>query len=577
MKTISLILFIMCFHFLSIADIHECADCDFSTVNSAYSASANGDFIELPECNTVWDTGIIVTSGGKKVSFIGKGIGKTIIRDSTANTFLKELFYWVGDSVRWSGIEFRSVMSGGEAYGFIHLAKGRGFRIDHCKFVGNEESALFFSHTTTGYDAYGVIDNCYFDKTTVESSGNRARLDSLYTWGTDDQIRIEDCIFIGTPATVGGQISGGSASRYLLRYSYMKNAGINSHEACTNSGGGSTAMDVYNNTWYDTVGNLYVSIRIRGGTGRVHNNVFTGYASGAFDLQSQRDCRTCPVFPRATGEFDSIDGLGGGWTGKHTGGNNTDTLICTELDFTHGEADSFWVYNITDGKSKGMITHSNGDTVVASLTGGTDSDWDTDDSFNITNGYPAFGQPALSGGDIMDPCFEWLNWRNGTEWDWEFEYTYGCDASSYTNHVLLNRDYFIDSVPDDYTLRAYPDELAGNIYYLDSALNVTSSSFSVKDTCRHDSMKVVLLYKIKDGSWSRGDSSNQYPGNTYTLTQNELVDDTTYYVSLECSGIGIFSGMKDTVGYDSAGPNTPGYWEINTLQMSKKNIKFYFH
>jgi len=72
------------------------------------------------------------------------------------------------------------------------------------------------------------------------------------------------------------------------------------------------------------------------------------------------------------------------WSDTHDGGNNEATVMTDSgASFTVDELIGKTIYNKTDGSS-GAVTDNDGTTVtVASLTGGTDNDWDTSDVYFI--------------------------------------------------------------------------------------------------------------------------------------------------------------------------------------------------
>jgi hypothetical protein len=76
--------------------------------------------------------------------------------------------------------------------------------------------------------------------------------------------------------------------------------------------------------------------------------------------------------------------------GTHTGANNqpilTDANACFETDVLVGRN----IYNLTDG-SQGVITANTATTVTATLAGGADNNWDTNDSYRVST--PRFGNP----------------------------------------------------------------------------------------------------------------------------------------------------------------------------------------
>jgi len=76
-------------------------------------------------------------------------------------------------------------------------------------------------------------------------------------------------------------------------------------------------------------------------------------------------------------------------TGTHTGANGASTLTDSSKSFTTNELVNYRIYNTTDG-SDGLITANDATTVTATLSGGTDNDWDTSDAYIIV------AKPALN-------------------------------------------------------------------------------------------------------------------------------------------------------------------------------------
>jgi hypothetical protein len=70
-------------------------------------------------------------------------------------------------------------------------------------------------------------------------------------------------------------------------------------------------------------------------------------------------------------------------TGAHTGSNNVAVLEDLNQFWRVNELRGKLVWNDTDG-SVGLVTANTLNTVTASLGGGTDDDWDTDDTYTIT-------------------------------------------------------------------------------------------------------------------------------------------------------------------------------------------------
>jgi len=74
------------------------------------------------------------------------------------------------------------------------------------------------------------------------------------------------------------------------------------------------------------------------------------------------------------------------YSGAHDGAGNNADLVDTGRDFTTlGIRIGDIAKNVTDG-SQGTITAIVGDTITATLSGGTDNDWDASDTYNILDG-----------------------------------------------------------------------------------------------------------------------------------------------------------------------------------------------
>ena len=71
-----------------------------------------------------------------------------------------------------------------------------------------------------------------------------------------------------------------------------------------------------------------------------------------------------------------------GYYGDHTGDDNASALTDEDAAFTVNELIGLTVYNKTDGSS-GTVTANTATTITATLSGGTDNDWDKGDEYLI--------------------------------------------------------------------------------------------------------------------------------------------------------------------------------------------------
>jgi hypothetical protein len=77
-----------------------------------------------------------------------------------------------------------------------------------------------------------------------------------------------------------------------------------------------------------------------------------------------------------------VNGVASDGAGDHTGSNGASTLTDSTKSWDTDELVGKEIFNVTDG-SHGTITGNTADTVTATLAGGTDDDWDTDDEYVI--------------------------------------------------------------------------------------------------------------------------------------------------------------------------------------------------
>jgi hypothetical protein len=83
------------------------------------------------------------------------------------------------------------------------------------------------------------------------------------------------------------------------------------------------------------------------------------------------------VGARVRMEADTLD------SGSHTGSNGASVLTDSTKSWTTNEFDGYRIYNTSD-KSSGLITANTATTITATLSGGTDNDWDTSEDYVIS-------------------------------------------------------------------------------------------------------------------------------------------------------------------------------------------------
>ncbi|MCK9602371.1 MAG: hypothetical protein M0R06_25220, partial [Sphaerochaeta sp.] len=96
---------------------------------------------------------------------------------------------------------------------------------------------------------------------------------------------------------------------------------------------------------------------------------------------SEYDKREYAV-PTAFEEFPDRIVLLEGYTGTHTGSDAASALTDSTASFKTSELVGFYICNTTDA-SKGVVTANTSTGVTATLSGGTDNDWDNGDEYIV--------------------------------------------------------------------------------------------------------------------------------------------------------------------------------------------------
>ena len=91
----------------------------------------------------------------------------------------------------------------------------------------------------------------------------------------------------------------------------------------------------------------------------------------------------------------SDDWWNSGEGGQHDGANDASVLTDSGESWTTDEWVGYTIYNTTDG-SQGLITANTGTTITATLHGGTENDWDTNDNYLIGSPLNADANQGIS-------------------------------------------------------------------------------------------------------------------------------------------------------------------------------------
>ena len=270
-----------------------------AAVQAAIDAAVNGDTVNVPAGSATWTAP--VTISGKSLTVKGAGVGQTIITGNmpTSDYATMTVNVDVGGFVTVSGFEFHTLKSSN--YGIVNFgplnsaaARKVGFRMTKCK-------AFMFPNTTgergiAAFDIYGLIDNCTVVNTgdngqaiTIDSGGAQYSVANWHepqVYGDQNAVVIEDCTLDFAFDADG--VDAYTGAKFVFRHNTVINTNITPH-------GYDTAIrscrmfEIYQNTFTSTTaGNPWVFMRMRGGSGVVWGNTFTGATSGFCILSAYR-------------------------------------------------------------------------------------------------------------------------------------------------------------------------------------------------------------------------------------------------------------------------------------------------
>lgn len=265
------------------------ASCSRADVGDAVNRANNGDTILIPSGRCTWTTNLTIK--GKYLTLRGAGIDQTVITDGISKAAfpnIQQVLVWktvAGGLTRVAGITFTGgTLPDVNNKGMVLIeGTSHSFRIDHCKFIPSQTSALFVIG-----DLWGVVDHNVFDLSAnhgygiyVQGAGyGDASWAVGSTLGTEQNVFVEDNIF-SQDQSVGyfyPAQDGWSGHRIVVRYNTFNATKAANHGTETgHRWRGARQYEYYNNTWtLDMQGNNEpAAISIRGGTGVIYNNSAT--------------------------------------------------------------------------------------------------------------------------------------------------------------------------------------------------------------------------------------------------------------------------------------------------------------
>ena len=326
------------------------ATCNRPDVQVVINAAQDGDTVVIPAGTCHWTTNLTVSPHA--VTIQGAGIDQTIIVDDVPKGVGEDRLLMINlpttGFFRLTGMTFQG---GNTVTGYngtvILQGLSHTWRLDHLKFDKLKTVGIH----TYGH-LYGVIDHCTFDLTDStgqahhgievwhdawnnHSYGDGSFADQLYL-GTEKAVYIEDNTFMNSVYVAVDDIVAGG--RMVFRYNTLTNSFFATHGTETSDRyRGVRSYEIYNNTLtypIDPVtgaGAWAFGLYLRGGTGVIFNNTFTGFVSAIImaNYRSPGLNQTSPIWGLCDGTnaWDENVGLQTGYACLDQVGRGTSDLL----------------------------------------------------------------------------------------------------------------------------------------------------------------------------------------------------------------------------------------------------------
>jgi len=310
---ILVIVTIFCIQQVSAATI-SAASCSQTDVQAAIDSAIDGDSVNIPAGSCIWTDSVNIID--KDVSIVGAGQGTTIITYDGSDAYDSAAFLIDNDNLPKDNFEIShlTIINGmGDSASGATLIKvwdaGPDWRMHHITLTSEYSGNMIHVGRYTGSNS-GLVDHCTFNKLgsghikglqinaadrDVEDYNSPTIPLGHTSWnmpislGTKDALYIEDCIFSWEDDYA--VLDADEGARVVFRYNDITGANFGTHG---HDGGsrdtGVFSYEIYSNSFNAAGTGLYTVIGLRGGTGVIYDNTFSGNYGATTNLYHYCAC-----------------------------------------------------------------------------------------------------------------------------------------------------------------------------------------------------------------------------------------------------------------------------------------------
>lgn len=318
----------------------DALSCEQGDVQAAVDAAGDGDTVVVPAGQCTWTTPAACDSRvecagvhipGTSITLQGAGAESTIIQSDIPEGWAHATVFadtQEGKPVRITGFTFTNIIAPAVSI----AGPDRSFRVDHCDITPLADNWVVAIGVVSR--AYGVVDHCTLaDSEVIVLPDEDDAWNRPLTLGTAHAVYIEDCTFTNS-GSINDVVDGRSGARFVYRYNTLTNMELHLHGIEGGGSRGTHSYEFYENTGIcDGSVNCYRMAYLRGGTGVLFNNTWTGdWSSGGLMVVHQ--CvytDSCTGF-KACDRYPCHDQIGR--TTDHDGDTIQDLVPLLEWDNT---------------------------------------------------------------------------------------------------------------------------------------------------------------------------------------------------------------------------------------------------